>query len=283
MRKSESLLNPHAPPPISPASLFASLRQHRQLIYQLTRREVIGRYKGSIMGLAWSFFTPLLMLAIYTFIFSVVFKARWGDGGEQSNTGFAVVMFTGMIVHALFAEALNRAPDVLHLHRNFVRKVVFPLEILPVVAIGAALFHTAVNLAVVLGAYVVYKGFVHWTAVFVPLVFLPLALLTLGLAWILASLGVYVRDLKQSVTIVTTVLLFLAPVFYPLSAVPPAFLPIIKANPVTFIVEQARMVIVWGYLPDWRGLLVYSVLAGVVAWAGYAWFQRTRKGFADVL
>lgn len=276
-------MNPHAPPATSPASLLASLRKHRQLIFQLTRREVVGRYKGSVMGLAWSFFTPLLMLAIYTFIFSIVFKARWGDGGEQSSTGFAVVMFTGMIVHSLFAEALNRAPDLIQVHGNYVRKIVFPLEILPMVAIGAALFHAAVSLGALICAYVIYKGFVHWTVVFIPFVLLPLALLGLGLAWILASLGVYLRDLKQSVSILTTVLLFLAPIFYPISAVPAAFLPFIKANPVTFIVEQARMVIVWGRMPDWQGLFDYLLLASCVAWAGYAWFQRTKKGFADVL
>jgi lipopolysaccharide transport system permease protein len=276
-------VNPHAPPSISPAALARSVWHNRRLIAQLTRRDVIGRYKGSIMGLAWSFFTPLLMLAVYTFIFSVVFKARWADGGEQSNTGFAVVMFTGIIVHGLFAEALNRAPGLIQSNVNYVKKVVFPLEILPVVAIGAALFHTCINLGVLLGAYALYKGFVHWTAIFIPFVFLPLAILSLGLAWILASLGVFLRDLGQTTGLITTVLLFLAPVFYPFSAVPEAFRPAVKANPLTFIVDQARVVLVWGRLPDWKGLAVYTVIAAAVAWGGYVWFQKTRKGFADVL
>lgn len=249
----------------------------------MTRRDVIGRYKGSFMGLAWSFFTPLLMLAVYTFIFSVVFKARWGDGGEQSNTGFAVVMFAGMIVHGLFAEALNRAPGLILSNVNFVKKVVFPLEILPVVAMGASLFHAAISLGVLLGACALYKGFVHWTAILVPFVFLPLAILSLGLAWMLASLGVFLRDVGQTIGLITIVMLFLSPVFYPLTAVPEAFRPVILANPLTFIMGEARAVLIWGRLPNWEGLSVYTLLATAVAWAGYAWFQKTRKGFADVL
>jgi lipopolysaccharide transport system permease protein len=276
-------VNPHAPQTISLIALARSLWHNRQLIAQMTRRDVIGRYKGSIMGLAWSFFTPLLMLAVYTFIFSVVFKARWADGGEESNTGFAVVMFAGMIVHGLFAEVLNRAPNLILSNVNYVKKVVFPLEILPVIAMGASLFHTSISLGVLLGACALYKGFVHWTAIFVPFVFLPLAILSLGLAWMLASLGVFLRDVGQTIGLITTVMLFLSPVFYPLTAVPEAFRPVIMANPLTFIMGQARAVLVWGRLPDWEGLAIYTLVATAVAWAGYAWFQKTRKGFADVL
>lgn len=235
------------------------------------------------MGLAWSFFTPLLMLAVYTFVFSVVFNARWADGGEQSNSGFAVVMFTGMIVHGLFAEALNRAPGLILCNVNYVRKVVFPLEILPVVAIAASLFHTVISIGVLLGAYALYKGFVHWTAIFVPFVFLPLAILCLGLAWTLAALGVFVRDVGQTIGLLTTVMLFASPVFYPLTAVPEQFRSVVSANPLTFIMGEARSVLVWGRTPDWEGLAIYTLVAIAVAWAGYAWFQKTRKGFADVL
>jgi lipopolysaccharide transport system permease protein len=253
------------------------------LISQLIWRDVIGRYKGSIAGLAWSFFTPLVMLAVYVFIFSVVFNARWADGAERSSTGFAFVMFAGMVVHGLFAEILNRAPGLILGNVNYVKKVVFPLEILPVVAAGAALFHTGISLVVLLGSCAIYKGFVHWTAIFAPFVFLPLALLGLGLAWILASLGVYLRDLGQAIGLVTTALLFLSPVFYPFTAVPENFHSLVQANPLTFIIDQARAVLVWGRMPDWSGIAIYTQAAMVVAWAGYAWFQKTRKGFADVL
>ena len=276
-------MNPHAAQPTSLLALVLSLWRNRQLIAQMTRREVAGRYKGSVLGLAWSFFNPVFMLAVYTFVFSVVFKARWGLGGEESKTQFAVVLFVGMIVHGLFAEVLNRAPGLILGNVSYVKKVVFPLEILPVVGMGAALFHSLVSLGVLLIAFVIFNGYLHWTAIFTPLVLLPLVILTLGLAWMLASLGVFLRDVGQTIGIITTVMMFLAPVFYPVTALPERFRPFIMANPLTFIIEQAREVLIWGHLPDWIGLGIYTLAATAVAWAGYAWFQKTRKGFADVV
>ena len=249
----------------------------------MTRRDVVGRYKGSVMGLAWSFLNPVLMLVVYTFVFSVVFKARWGVGGDETRTQFAVVLFVGMIVHGLFAEVLNRAPGLILGNVNYVKKVVFPLEILPTISMGTALFHSLVSLLVLLIALVMFNGYLHWTAIFTPLVLLPLVILTLGLAWILASLGVFIRDIGQTIGIITTVMLFLAPVFFPLTALPERYRAIIMANPLTFIIEQARDVLVWGRLPDWTGLAIYALVASAVAWVGYAWFEKTKKGFADVL
>ena len=283
MTHSLTAINPHAAQPTSLGALAKSLWRNRQLIVQMTRREVAGRYKGSVLGLAWSFFNPVFMLAVYTFVFSVVFKARWGGGGEESKTQFAVVLFVGMIVHGLFAEVLNRAPGLILSNVNYVKKVVFPLEILPVVRMGAALFHSFISLGVLLITFVLFNGYLHWTAVLAPLVLLPLAILTLGLAWMLASLGVFLRDVGHTIGVITTVMLFLAPVFYPITALPEEIRPWIMGNPLTFIIGQAREVLIWGRLPDWLGLGVYTLVATVVAGAGYAWFQKTRKGFADVL
>jgi len=257
--------------------------RNRQLIIQMTRREVAGRYQGSVLGLAWSFFNPVFMLVVYTFVFSAVFKARWGLGGAESKTQFAVVLFVGMIVHGLLAEVLNRAPGLILANVNYVKKVVFPLEILPVISMGAALFHSLVSMGVLLIAFALFNGYLHWTAVFTPLVLLPLVILTLGLAWMLAALGVFLRDVGQTIGIVTTVLMFLAPVFYPVTALPEELRPWLMVNPLTFIIEQARAVLIWGRQPDWVGLSIYMLLAAAIAWAGYAWFQKTRKGFADVL
>ena len=276
-------INPHAAQPTSLVSLANSLWRNRQLIVQMTKREVVGRYKGSALGLAWSFFNPVFMLAVYTFVFSVVFKARWGVGGEESKTQFAVVLFVGMIVHGLLAEVLNRAPGLILSNVNYVKKVVFPLEILPVISMGAALFHSLISLGVLLIAFVLFNGYLHWTAVLAPLVVLPLVILTLGLAWMFASLGVFLRDVSQTIGIITMVMMFLAPVFYPVTALPEEMRPWIMANPLTFIIEQAREVLIWGRLPNWMGLGIYTLVATAVAWAGYAWFQKTRKGFADVL
>jgi lipopolysaccharide transport system permease protein len=277
-------INPHAAQPTSLQALGKSLLRNRQLIIQMTKREVVGRYKGSAMGLAWSFFNPVFMLVVYTFVFSDIFKSRWsGDVGNDSKTQFAVVLFVGMIVLNLFNEVLNRAPSMILSNVNYVKKVVFPIEILPVVAMGAALFHSVISLGVLLIAFVFFNGHLHWTAVFTPLVFLPLVILTTGIAWMLASIGVFLRDVGQTIGMVTTVLMFLSPVFYPVTAVPEKLRPFIMANPLTFIIEQAREVLIWGHLPNWVGLGTYTFAAIAIAWIGYMWFQKTRKGFADVL
>ena len=248
----------------------------------MTRREVVGRYRGSAMGLLWSFLNPVFMLIVYTVVFSMIFKSRWG-GSDDSRTQFAVVLFAGMIVLNLFSEVVNRAPNLILANVNYVKKVIFPLEILPVIAMGAALFHSLVSIGVLLAAFAAFNGYLHWTAVFTPLVILPLVIFTLGISWMLASLGVFLRDVGQTIGLITTVLMFLAPVFYPASAVPAKLRPVIMINPLTFIIEQARDVLIWGRLPDWTGLSVYMLAALATAWAGYAWFQKTRKGFADVL
>jgi lipopolysaccharide transport system permease protein len=276
-------INPHAAQPTSLNALAKSLWRNRQLIVQMTKREVVGRYKGSAVGLAWSFFNPVFMLVVYTFVFSEIFKSRWSGIQEDSKTQFAVILFVGMIVLGLFSEVLNRAPGLILSNVNYVKKVIFPIEILPVIAMGAALFHSLISLGVLLAAFALFNGYLHWTAIFTPLVLLPLIVLTLGLAWMLASLGVFLRDVGQLVGIITTVLMFLSPVFYPVTAVPENARAVIMANPLTFIIEQARDVLVWGHLPNWRGLGMYTLVAIVIAWAGYAWFQKTRKGFADVL
>ncbi|NOU00022.1 MAG: ABC transporter permease [Gallionella sp.] len=275
--------NPHALQPTSPAALIRSVWRNRHLIAQMTRREVVGRYRGSILGLAWSFFNPILMLVVYTFVFSVVFKAKWGAAGDQSQTNFAIVLFVGMIVHGLFAEMVNRAPGLILANVNYVKKVVFPLEILPIIGLGAALFHTLISLSVLFVAILLINGILDWTVIFFPLVILPLLIATLGVAWFLASIGVFVRDLGQITGMFTTVLMFISPVFYPISALPEKFQFWLMLNPLTFMIEQSRAVMVYGKLPDWNGLMLYTIASMAMAWAGYWWFQKTRKGFADVL
>lgn len=276
-------MNPHAPHPVSLGPMIRNLWRQRGLILQMTKRDVIGRYKGSVLGVMWSLFNPLFLLVIYTFVFSVVFKARWGAGSTESKSEFAVLLFVGMIVHSLFAETLNRAPGLILSNVSYVKKIVFPLEILPVVAIGTALFHALVSVSVLLAVFLMLNGYLQWTAVFLPLILLPLLVLTLGAAWALASLGVYLRDVAQPIGLIMTVLLFASPVFYPITALPEYIRPWLMLNPLTFVIEQARAVLIFGQLPDWTGLAIYSLASVVIAWIGYAWFQKTRKGFANVL
>lgn len=276
-------MNPHAKQPTSLLSLGKSLLRNRELIFQMSKREIVGRYKGSALGLVWSFLNPVFMLVIFTFVFSEIFKVRWGGTGDDSKTQFAIVLFVGLIVLNLFSEVINRAPGLITSNVNYVKKVIFPLEILPFIAMGTAFFHSLISIGVLLAAFVLFNGYLHWTVVFIPLVLFPLIIFTIGLALMLASFGVFLRDIGQTIGIITTVLMFLSPVFYPVSAVPERFIPIIMANPLTFIIEQAREVLIWGHLPDWAGLGIYTLVSTVIAWAGYAWFQKTRKGFADVL
>lgn len=276
-------MNPHTEPQTSPQSLLGSLWGNRRLIRQMIRREVIGRYHGSIFGLGWSFLNPIFMLALYTFVFSVVFKARWGVDGDESKTVFAVVLYVGLICHLMFSEVVLRAPTLIQINVNYVKKVVFPLEILPVVTMGSAIFHSMASLIVLLLMFVLINGFVYWTALLAPLVLLPLVFVALGFSWFLASMGTYLRDVGHTVGIVTTALLFFSPVFYPLSFLPEKYHVYLMMNPLTFIIEQARKVLIFGQLPDWGGLAIYTIVSCLVAWAGYWWFQRTRKGFADVL
>ena len=275
--------NPHKAQPTSLKALVASLVKNRQLVYQMTKREVIGRYKGSVFGLAWSFFNPIVMLIIYTFVFSVVFKARWGANSSDSKTEFGLILFVGLIIFNLFAEVINRAPGLILNNVNYVKKVVFPLEILPVISFGVALFHACISVAVMLFAFLLLNGFINWTAIFLPMVLLPFAFLILGISLFIASLGVFARDIGQAIGIVTSLLMFLSPVFYPITAVPREFQDLILLNPISFIVDQARSVLVFGELPDCLGLFLYFVIASIVMILGFSWFQKTRKGFADVL
>ncbi|MEB0047242.1 MULTISPECIES: ABC transporter permease [unclassified Pseudomonas] len=259
----------------------ASLWRNRNLLTAATKREVVGRYRGSFFGILWSFFNPLLMLAVYTFVFSVVFKARWG--GSESKTEFALVLFAGMIVFNLFSECINRAPNLILGNPNYVKKVIFPLEILPWIGLGAAFFHFLISLGVWLLAYIVFFGVPHLTVLYLPLILLPFMFFIMGISWALASLGVYLRDVGQFIGILTTILMFLSPIFYPVSALPEAYRGLLYMNPLTPVIEQTRAVLFFGQTPDFAMLGVYLIATSLIAWLGFFWFQKTRKGFADVI
>ena len=250
----------------------------------MAKRDVAGRYRGSLIGILWSFLNPVLMLSVYTFVFSVVFKARWGsEYAANDRTGFAITLFAGMIVYALFSECINRSPSLILNNTNFVKKVVFPLEILTWVAMASSLFHAFVSFLVLAIFFAIIYHTLHWTMVFLPFILTPLILLTAGLSWIIASTGVYLRDVGQTIGIITTILMFLSPVFYPVDALPEQYRLLMHLNPLTFPIEQAREVVIWGHQPHWRSLLFYSIFSLIITWLGFAWFQKTRRGFADVM
>jgi homopolymeric O-antigen transport system permease protein len=267
---------------ISPREMIGSFWRHRSLIKALVKRDVIGRYRGSALGIFWSLFQPVFMLAVYTFVFSVVFKARW-NAGSDSKTEFALVLFAGLLVFGLFSECVNRAPTLILANVNYVKKVVFPLEVLPWVVLGSALFHALISIGVWLVFYLVFFGMPHATMLLLPVILLPLLLFTMGVSWLLASLGVYLRDIAQIINIITTTLMFLSPIFYPVSALPAEYQFLLNLNPLTPAIEQARDVLIWGKTPDGLTFGIYAAAATLIAWLGFAWFQKTRKGFADVI
>jgi len=266
----------------SPREMVSSLIRNKELVYTLVKREISSKYRGSILGILWSFLHPVFMLAIYTFVFSVVFKARWGSGSE-SKTEFALVLFAGLIVFNLFAECINRAPSLILSHANYVKKVVFPLEILPLVALGAALFQALVSLSVWLIFYLLIFGIPHKTVWLFPMILTPILFITMGFSWLLASLGVYLRDINQLVTISTTVLMFLSPIFYPISSLPIKYQHFLQLSPLTPAIEGIRDVLFWGNLPGIWTYSLYLVICIILSWLGFAWFQKLRTGFADVL
>ena len=267
---------------MAPKEIAASFWRNRYLIKTSIQREVVGRYRGSFMGILWSFFNPVFMLSVYTFVFSVVFKARW-HAGSDSKTEFALILFAGLMVYNLFAECVNRAPGLILANVNYVKKVIFPLEILSWVSLGAALFHATVSFFVWLIAYMLLFGMPHITLLLLPVVIFPLLLFIMGLSWGLAALGVYLRDISQIIGVITTALLFLSPIFYSASSLPEKYQIFLQLNPLTPIVEQTRGVLFFGNLPESNVLLVCYLGSICVACLGFACFQKTRKGFADVL
>lgn len=268
--------------PATPIEMVASLWRNRSLIHASVKREVLGRYRGSVLGILWSFFNPLFMLTVYTFVFSEVFKARWSAGSE-SKTEFALVLFAGLIIFSFFAECINRAPGLILSNPNYVKKVVFPLEIIPFVGLLSATYHMLISLGVWLVAHIFLSGIPHATALLLPLVILPFAFFIMGLSWALASLGVFLRDVSQFIGVLVTTLMFLSPIFYPASALPENYRKIVYLSPLTSAIEATRDILYWGKLPNFTALAIFWLVAGVIAWLGFAWFQKTRKGFADVL
>ena len=258
------------------------LRRHKSLIYALAKRELEARFRGSVLGLVWLFAFPIMMLSIYSFVFGVIFKARWGlDGGDDRQ--YALILFIGLIVFNIFAECVGRAPVLITSNISYVKKVVFPLEVLPWTILIAALLQAGISLVVWLLAHLILYGLPPLTGLLLPVIFAPYLLFIMGLSWLLASLGVFLRDLSQVIAIMVTVLLFMSPIFYPISVVPEAFRFIYMLNPITYAVEMAREVLFFGRLPDPYMLLQYVLSSVALACLGFAWFRRTSKGFADVL
>lgn len=225
------------------------------------------------------------MLIIYTFVFSIVFKVRLeqSDNIYDDKYHFVLMLFIGIITYNLFSECLSRAPNLILSNTNFVKKIIFPLEILPLISLGAALFHAGISLLILMISLLIVAHSIQWTVIFLPFIIFPLLLVIIGLSWALASIGVFIRDIGQFIGLILTMLLFLSPIFYPVSALPESVRDYLFLNPLTLIIEQLRIIILYGQLPNWEKLGMYYIIAFFVAWIGLMWFEHTRKGFSDVL
>ena len=273
----------HSPHSTSLRQLVKSMTANRALIVQLARRDILGRYRGSALGVLWSLINPILMLAVYTLVFSVVFRNRWPGSPSDRPLEFAIVLFAGLIVFGVFGECLQRAPGLIVSQPNFVKKVVFPLEIMSAVVLVAALFHAAISFLVLLVLIGASHGALAWTAILEPLILFPLACLCLGFSWFFAALGVYVRDVGQVISVGLSALMFLSPLFFPSSALPAALRWLTMVNPLAFPIESSRDLLIFGRVPDLGFLAAYTGVCLIVLWAGFAWFQKSRSGFADVI
>jgi len=262
--------------------IISALTRHRSLTRELSKRDVLGRYRGSSFGLLWSLISPFLTLSIYTFAFGSILKSRWPQTSNGSAS-FAMILFVGLIVHGFFAECLSRSATLITDNANFVKRVIFPLEILPWSMAAGAIFHSLMNILVFIALHYFIDGRVSVLVFLFPVVMIPLVLLAIGIGWIFAALGVYFRDISQVTGVISTAMFFLSSAMVPISALPVAYQSLFKLNPITFIIDQAREVALWGHLPDWFGLFEYSLVAIVVMILGFGMFQVARRGFADVL
>lgn len=256
-----------------------SLIRHRYLLGQLIKRDVLLRYRGAMFGVVWIFLSPLLMLAIFAFIFGHIFQARWPQ--QPEGMPFWLLLYAGLIVFNIFAETVGRAPTAVRGYPAYVKKIIFPVEILPLVPLGSALIHAAFNLVILVAALAWFADLTTGLAL-LPILVLPVILLALGLAWFLAAWGVFIKDMTQIVPLFVQMLLFLSPVFYPVSAVPEALRPLYALNPIGAVVEATRATIIDAPLP-WSAWLV-SLLASLIAFLlGLAFFHHARGEFADAL
>jgi len=263
--------------------MVRALYRRRDLARQLVRRDVAQKYRGSFLGFFWAVVTPLIMLAVYAFVFSVVFQAKWNVGADESKLDYALLLFAGLLVFNVFAETVSRASTLVTGNPSYVKRVVFPLEILPIVALAAACVQALVSIAILVPAWGVVHQTVSKTIWLFPLTIVPLVFLALGLGWLLSSIGVFIRDITHPVTILMQVLVFLSGIFFPMSVLPEAYQTVLRLNPLVYIVEDARRTLLWGQWPDWKWWAINCALTLIVMQIGFWWFDRSRKAFADVI
>jgi lipopolysaccharide transport system permease protein len=262
--------------------LFAGLFHNRKLIISLVWHEIQSKYKGSVLGFFWSIIYPLCNLLGYTFVFTVVFKYKWSIA-SGSKVEFALLSFIGMSIFNVFSETLTRASTLIVNNSNYVKKVIFPLEILPVVSILSNFFQFIISFLVWFIFYILFVGKIKLSALFFPFILLPLILLTLGFAWVISALGVYFRDSGYITSVILTMTMFLSPIFYPISAIPEEYHFIVILNPLAQLIEMSRQNLIFDQLPNLGLYLIQLSISFITLILGFIFFKQVEKGFADVL
>ena len=260
-------------------SLFTSLHRNRYLLGVLIKRDVLLRYRGAYFGLLWIFLNPLIMLAIFAFVFGYIFKSRWPD--QTGDIPFVLNLYCGLIAFNIFSETIGRAPAAVRGYPNYVKKVIFPVEILPIVPLGAALIHGLFN-AIILAVVLAWTGHLNFSLVLFPFLLLPLLMAGMGIAWFLSAWGVFLKDMSQIVPIMVQMTMFLSPVFYPSTAVPGYLKPVYALNPVCPVIDALREALA-GSVIDWSPWLIALALGLGIFILGLMFFNRNRDEFADVL
>ena len=263
--------------------MFSSFFQNKYLFLQMLKRAIESRYRGSQLGFIWAFIYPILMLLVYTFVFGIVMRVKWGIDGHD-NIDFGIILFAGLLMHGFLAEVLIGAVGMITGNSQFVKKVVFPLPLLSMVSLANALFHMLLGMLILIVILLLSGGSLYWTVLLVPVVLAPFVMFLLGASWFISVLGLYMRDLSQFMGVLVTVMLFLGPIVYPFESIPEQLkVYVLWLNPLTIVVEQFRAVLLFGQMPDWQLLGMYTVLAGIMLWFGAWFFNKTRDGFADVI
>jgi len=264
-------------------SPWASLWRHRDLLLQFTKRQIEGRHKGSLLGFGWSILNPLLMLGIYTFVFSVIFPGHFSNRPEQGPKEYAFTVFIGLTFFHLLVDSFSGAPSLVVGNPNFVKKVVFPLEILPAASVGAAVFHFLVIMVLFfVGAFISGVG-ISWTAFWLPAIVLPLIMIALGLCWLLSALGVFLRDLQQLVGFASLVLMWASAIFFSPQMIPSAVWTFLRFNPLLQSIDLARHAVMWGEAPSLIRLAYVYAAGAFTLGFGLFVFRKMRPAFADVL
>lgn len=272
-------------PLLNPIEISRSLYRNRELIWNLTKREINSTYRGSFLGALWTIIVPIMMMLLYTLVFSVILQAKWDIGTSPTTpkSEYALILYAGLTAFNVFGTVINRAPGLVLAVPNYVKKVVFPLEILPIVILGSSLFTCLINVVLILiGSLLVYHR-ISLTIWLMPLLLLPLIFLSLGLGWFLSSLGVFIRDISQATSIFVQILFFITPIVYPANLVPSNLGFFLTLNPLAMIIDGFRRSLLWGEMFDWKTWGIVTLISIIIAILGSAWFSVTKRGFADVI